>query len=205
MRKVLHGAVAASLLLGMPGVAQAHLVDTRLGDFYGGALHPLTDLQQMLPWIALAALTALQGPQRARWVVLCFPLALLAGCIAAVVLPDPPFAQVLDVSLVALTGLALAAAVSLPLPALLGITALMGVLHGYENARAMAEDTDQILFLAGVTLIGYAVLTVLIGASTAFLRRQDGWRPIALRAGGSWVAAVGIMVLGLQLASPAAG
>ncbi|MDX6805913.1 HupE/UreJ family protein [Terrihabitans rhizophilus] len=204
MNNGLRWATAAGMLLGMPGAAQAHLVDTRLGDFYGGALHPLTDLQQMLPWVALAALTALQRPERARWVVLCFPVSLLIGCVAALALPEPPFAQLLDVSLVAFTGLALAAAVALPLPALLGITALMGVLHGYENARAMAADTDQILFLSGVTLIGYAVLTLLIGAAAAFLRGKEGWRPIALRAGGSWVAAVGIMVLGLQLFSPGA-
>jgi hydrogenase/urease accessory protein HupE len=204
MNNGLRWATAAGMLLGMPGAAQAHLVDTRLGDFYGGALHPLTDLQQMLPWIALAALTALQSPQRARWVVLCFPVSLLIGCVAALALPEPPFAKLLDVSLVAFTGLALAAAVALPLPALLGITALMGVLHGYENARAMAADTDQILFLSGVTLIGYAVLTLLIGAAAAFLRGKEGWRPIALRAGGSWVAAVGIMVLGLQFFSPGA-
>jgi urease accessory protein len=205
MRIPLRGAILAGMLIGMPGAAQAHLVDTRLGDFYGGALHPLTDLQQMLPWIALAALAALQGPKRARWVVLSFPLALLAGSAAALILPAPPFAGLLDVSLVAATGLALAAALSLPLPVLIALSALMGVLHGYENAQAMTEDTDRILFLSGVALIGYAVLTLLIGVSTAFLRRGDGWRPIALRAGGSWVAAVGIMVLGLQFFSSTAG
>lgn len=186
-------------IAGIPTAAHAHLVDTRLGDFYGGALHPLTDLQQVLPWIALAALAAFQGPQRARWVVLAFPLALLAGGAASLVLPGPPFAAILDLSLVAITGLALAAAVSLPLPILLAIVTVMGLLHGYQNGEAMVANTDQVLFLSGVTAIGYAVLTLLTGAAIAFLRGVGGWRPIALRASGSWVAAVGIMVLGLQL------
>ncbi|MDF2998478.1 MAG: hypothetical protein K0R27_4115 [Xanthobacteraceae bacterium] len=192
------GLPAVFSIAGMPTAAHAHLVDTRLGDFYGGALHPLTDLQQILPWIALAALAAFQGPRRARWVVLVFPLALLAGGCASLVLPSPPFAPILDLSLVAITGLALAAAVSLPLPILLAIVAVMGLLHGYQNGEAMVASTDQVLFLSGVTAIGYAVLTLLTGAAIAFLRGVGGWRPIALRASGSWVAAVGIMVLGLQ-------
>lgn len=197
-RAAAFGLPAVLAIAGMPTAAHAHLVDTRLGDFYGGALHPLTDLQQVLPWIALAALAAFQGPQRARWVVLTFPLALLAGGAASLVLPSPPFAGILDLSLVAITGLALAAAVSLPLPLLLAIVTVMGLLHGYQNGEAMVASTDQVLFLSGVTAIGYAVLTLLTGAAIAFLRGVGGWRPIALRASGSWVAAVGIMVLGLQ-------
>ncbi len=188
----------------MPTAAHAHLVDTRLGDFYGGALHPLTDFEQILPWIALAALAAFQGPQRARWMIVVFPLALLAGGAASLVLPSPPFAPILGISLVAITGLALAAAASLPLPVLLAITAVMGLLHGYQNGEAMVASTDQLLFLSGVTAVGYAVLTLVTGSAIAFLRGAGGWRPIALRASGSWVAAVGIMVLGLQLVTPAA-
>jgi hydrogenase/urease accessory protein HupE len=198
------GATAVGMLLGMPTAAHAHLVDTRLGDFYGGALHPLTDFQQILPWVALAALAAFQGPQRARWMIVAFPLALLAGGAASLVLPSPPFAPILGISLVAITGLALAAAVSLPLPVLLAITVVIGLLHGYQNGEAMVASTDQLLFLSGVTAIGYVVLTLVTGSAIAFLRGAGGWRPIALRAGGSWVAAVGIMVLGLQLVTPAA-
>lgn len=196
------GLAAAGMLAGMPTAAHAHLIDTRLGDFYGGALHPLTDLQQILPWIALAALAAFQGPQRARWVVLAFPLALLAGSLASLVLPSPPFAAIIDLSLVAVTGLALAAALSLPLPVLLAITALMGLLHGYQNGEAMVAGTDRVLFLSGVMAIGYAALTLLTGTAIAFLKGVGGWRPIALRASGSWVAAIGIMVLGLQFVAP---
>jgi hydrogenase/urease accessory protein HupE len=198
------GLPAIITIAGMPTAAHAHLVDTRLGDFYGGALHPLTDFEQILPWVALAALAAFQGPQRARWMIVVFPLALLAGGAASLVLPSPPFAPILGISLVAITGLALAAAVSLPLPVLLAITAVMGLLHGYQNGEAMVANTDQLLFLSGVTAVGYAVLTLVTGSAIAFLRGTGGWRRIALRATGSWVAAVGIMVLGLQLVTPAA-
>lgn len=187
-----------------PTLAHAHLVDTRLGDFYSGALHPLTDFQQVLPWAALAVLAAFQGSRRARWIILVFPLALLAGGIASLVLPAPPFMPVLGVGLVAVTGLAVAAAAQLPLPVLLAIAVVMGLLHGDQNGAAMVATTDKVLFLSGVTAVGYAAITLATGGAIAFLHGVGSWRPIALRAGGSWVAAVGIMVLGLQLAAPAA-
>lgn len=197
-------ATAAGALVAAPSAAYAHLVDTRLGDFYGGALHPLTDLGQVLPWITLAGLAAFQGPAKARWIIPVFPLALLAGGLASQVMPPLPFTPVLGIALVAVTGLCLAAALDLPLAALVAITAVMGLLHGYENGAAMVASTDHLLFLAGVTTVGYAVLTFTTGCAIAFLRGVGGWRPIALRAGGSWVAAVGIMVFGLQLIAPAA-
>ena len=50
---------------------------------------------------------------------------------------------------------------------------------------------------------GYGVVTIATGAAIAFLRVGGSWRLIALRASGSWVAAVGIMVLGLQFLTPA--
>ncbi|MEP9356899.1 HupE/UreJ family protein [Xanthobacter sp. KR7-65] len=195
-------ALAAALAL-TPGVAEAHLVDTRLGDFYSGALHPLTDLQQVLPWIALAVLAAFQGAARARWVVLAFPLALLAGAMAEMVLQLPTEAPILGLVLVAAMGLAVAAAARLPLPALIALAVVAGLLHGAQNAATMGPATDRLLFISGMIASGYAVVTLGIGAAIAFLRGGT-WRPIALRAGGSWVAAVGIMVLGLQMMTRAA-
>ncbi|MCL8384918.1 HupE/UreJ family protein [Xanthobacter aminoxidans] len=198
------GALALVFAL-TPGLAHAHLVDTRLGDFYSGALHPLTDFEQVLPWLALAVLAAFQGPRTARWVVLAFPLALAAGGALSLVLPPPPFAPVAGVTLVALTGLAVAAQLRLPLAALLVLAVGLGLLDGYQNGAAMVATTDRFLFLSGVTVIGYAFVTLALGCAIAFLAGVGGWRPIALRAAGSWVAAVGIMVLGLHLVSRGVG
>lgn len=204
MKLSLRLAAVAGALTCAPATAHAHLVETRLGDFYSGALHPLTDLQQMLPWMALAALAAFQGARHARWVILVFPLALAIGGVAAALFPPFPFAASAGLVLVAVTGLGVAAAASVPLPALLALAAVLGLLNGNENGAAMISTTDPFLFLSGMTAIGYAAITLMIGCALAFLAGVGGWRPIALRAGGSWVAAVGIMVLGLHLIAPAA-
>jgi urease accessory protein len=200
--RVLHPLIAAAVLLLAPSAAQAHLVDTRLGDFYGGVLHPLTAFEEVLPWLALAALAAFQGAARARWLVVVFPLSLLVGCALSQVLPNASFVPALAVALIAITGLSVAAAVRLPLPVLLGLAAVMGFVHGLQNGQAITATTDELLFVLGVTAIGYGVMTIATGAAIAFLRGVGGWRPIALRASGSWVAAVGIMVLGLQFLTP---
>ena len=191
---------AATLIA--PSAAQAHLIDSRLGDFYGGVLHPLTAFEEVLPWLALAALAAFQGAERARWLLVVFPLSLPAGCALSQVLPSPSFFPAVTVALIALTGLAVAAAVKLPLPVLLGLAAVMGLVHGHQNGQAMTATTDHLLFISGVAAIGYGVMTLATGGAIAFLRGVGGWRPIALRASGSWVAAVGIMVLGLQFLTP---
>ncbi|MFS8035455.1 HupE/UreJ family protein [Xanthobacter sp. AM11] len=197
------GTVGALALAGVcaPTLAQAHLVDTRLGDFYSGALHPLTDFEQVLPWIALAVLAAFQGPERGRWVIVAFPLALLAGGVASQVLPPLPFSSAVGLFFVALMGLAVAVQASVPQPLLILAAVCIGLLHGYQNGEAMVASTDRLLFLSGVTVVGYAFVTLGTGGAIAFLRGAGGWRPIALRAAGSWVSAVGIMVLGLHLVS----
>jgi hydrogenase/urease accessory protein HupE len=195
---------ATVLLVGAPTAAHAHLVDTRLGDFYGGMLHPLTAFEELLPWLAFAILAAFQGPQRARWLLAVFPLGLLAGAALSLVTPSPLFIPALSVALIAITGLAVAAAVVLPLPVLIGLGVVIGLVHGHQNGQAMTASTDQLLFISGVTAIGYAFMTMATGGAIAFLRGVGRWRPIALRASGSWVAAVGIMMLGLQFLAPGA-
>lgn len=186
-------------LAGAPTAAEAHLVNTRLGDFYDGILHPLTGFDFALPWLALAILAAFQGKQRGRWLVLIFPLGLLAGAALSVMLPHLGFVPILNVATFACIGLMLAMALVMPLTAFLALGAIVALLHGYENGQEMASASDRFLFTAGVIAIGYVFVALTTGAAVAFLEGPGGWRPIALRAGGSWIAAVGIMVLGFQL------
>ena len=203
MRTLVSGLALALLLTAAPSDAHAHLVNTRLGDFYDGVLHPLTGFEDVLPWLALAILAAFQGPSRARWLLVAFPLGLLAGGGLWLAAPKLAFVPAIGAGLIAIVGLAVAAAIVLPLPVTIGLGAIVGLVHGYQNAQAMTVTTDHLLFMSGVAAIGYLSITLIGGAATAFLQGSGGWRAIALRAGGSWVAAIGIMILGLQLAAAA--
>lgn len=200
------GASAALLLgaLAWPWAAEAHLVNTRLGDFYGGMLHPVTGFEHVVPWLALACLAALQGPQRGRWIVVAFPVALLIGTALAYAVPDiAGIGTVNTVSFVVLGGL-VALALPVPVPALVALAALAGLSHGYENGLAATAGTDRVLFVLGVTAVGYGIVTLVSGAATRFLAAgMGGWRRVTLRAGGSWIAAVGVMLLAFRLFAPA--
>jgi hydrogenase/urease accessory protein HupE len=192
----------AVALVGAPAEAHAHLVNTRLGDFYGGMLHPLTGLEDVLPWFALAILVGLQGPRAARWLVAMFPLGLLIGGGLSLAGPALPFVPGVAIALTAAIGIAVAAAVALPLSAVIALGTAVALASGYQNGQATSGATDQALFIGGVTTIGYAFMTLATGVAIAFLDGPGGWRQVALRASGSWVAAVAIMTVGLQIFRP---
>jgi urease accessory protein len=190
------------VIIGMPADAHAHLVNTRLGDFYGGMLHPLSGLEDALAWLALAILAALQGPALARWLIAVFPLGLLVGSALALAVPGLPFMPGLGIALIAIVGVAVATAVTLPPVAFLALGATVALANGYQNGQAMTDATDHLLFIAGLTAVGYAFMTFVTALVIAFVQGHGGWRQIVLRASGSWVAAIGIMTLGLQMVRP---
>jgi len=181
--------------------AQAHLVTTRLGDFYDGALHPLTGFEDALPWLALGILAAFQPVQHARWLILVLPLCLFIGGEASFLTPALSLPTSLEMAITALIGVAIAAALNMPLWTFITLCGVMGLMQGYQNAKAMSETADALLFIVGVTLSGYVVVTLISALATAFIKGSGQWRTIALRAGGSWVAAICLMAFGLMVFS----
>ncbi len=186
------------LLLGSP--AEAHIVASRLGDFYAGALHPLTGLEDVILWAALGLLAGTQPPGRARWLVPLFPLGLLAGFLIGPHAGLPSGAVVDAGMMVALGGL-LAAAARLPGPALCALAVALAVWRGAANAAGVAPETNAALFAAGLAVSGYAAVTLVAALALAFRQPGGGWRTVTLRAARSWIAAVGLMVGGLALRS----
>jgi hydrogenase/urease accessory protein HupE len=87
----------------LPSWASAHLVNTDVGEFYAGMMHPLTSPEHLLPTLALALLASQCGKPAARATLLAFPLALLVGTLAGSRLP--PFAFFHLANLVVLVGL----------------------------------------------------------------------------------------------------
>ena len=190
---------AALFSLCLPGTAEAHLVNTSLGDFYAGVLHPLTGFEFVLPWLALAILAAFQGPGNGRWLFLVFPVGLMVGAELSTVNSGLAFVSIVNVVAMACVGLCVALGAALPLWAFLGLSSVIAIANGYLNGQAMEIDTNHVLFVAGITAVGYAFIALTSAVMVTFLSGTGGWRPVALRAGGSWIAAVGIMVLGFQL------
>lgn len=186
------------LLLSSP--AEAHIVASRLGDFYAGALHPLTGLEDVISWVALGLLAGMQPPGRARWLVPLFPLGLLGGFVAGLQ-TGLPGGEVVDAGIMMALGGLLAVAARLPGPALCALAVALAAWRGAANVAGVAPDTNAALFAAGLAVSGYVTVTLVAALALAFRQSNEGWRIVTLRAAGSWIAAIGLMVGGLALRS----
>jgi urease accessory protein len=174
--------------------AHAHSAAKGIGDFYAGALHPLTSLEHLLPFLAFGILAGQQG-QKAEPVLAAFAAALLAGATLSLWLPGTPWVSVANLaSSVAFGGLV---ALARPLPAapFYAIAIGFGLTHGFANGEGMAKGGKPYLFIPGVALAGLFVTAYGLIATDWLLRRKTGWVTIALRVAGSWIAAIGILVL----------
>jgi urease accessory protein len=179
------GAIGALLpVVASAHPAGAHTLSNRFGDFYGGVLHPLTALEHALPIVAVGLLAGQQGARAARWLVLVFPLALVCGAVLAGVTPPLASARLLNVASFVVLGLLVAAGWRLPLRLLIALGAAFGLSYGYENGRAMA-----------VAAAG-GLVTALVSAAIIDLAATP-WSRVAVRIAGSWIAAIGIMMIGL--------
>lgn len=78
---------------------------------------------------------------------------------------------------------------------LIALGLLFGLSHGYENGRAVGPDTAIHLFVPGVAVAG-GLVTLFVGAATIKLA-ATAWARVGVRVAGSWIAAIGIMTIGL--------
>ena len=175
-------------------VAEAHSVNKQFGDFYGGMLHPLTALEHLVPILGLGLLVGQQGTSISRWVLLLFPIGLFVGAVVAGNLEPSPYVEWFNrLSFVAL-GTLIAGAVRLPLSALAPSAVLLGFSHGYENTAGISSSVAMYLFVPGIVVTGVAIVAIF---AAAVVSREVSWQKVAVRVVGSWIAAIGILLIGV--------
>jgi len=169
--------------------AHAHLMNTGFGPFYDGLAHLFVSPEDLLPVIALALLAGLRGPRPSRAVLLILPVAWLAGVFMQV-------SSDLTVAAVALTitlGGLVAADRHLPEWLVIGCALVLGLLQGSLNG------TEWIGFsIVGNAVALFVVVALLAGQVTAL---RSAWARIVVRVAGSWIAAIGLLMLGWLLRS----
>jgi len=183
----------AAGLAALPGAAQAHLVNSGLGPFYDGALHLLLSPGDLLGLVALALLAGLRGAAAARAAVMALPVAWLpAGLIglSLAVMPDLAWLSILSFMLL---GLLVAVDARLPPVVITTLAAVYGGLHGLLNGSTLATMGAGVGSLFGIVL---AALLLVLLASAAVVPLQAFWARVTVRVAGSWVVAVGLLMLG---------
>ena len=198
--------VAAALLgvLLAAAPAQAHLMNSGFGPFYDGLAHPLISPEDLLPAVAMTLLAGLGGARHGRFVLATLPSAWLAGMMAGAALaagwtiglPAAPAWLVAVVTV--LVGALVASDLRVPLTALIAMAAGLGALHGYDNGRDLAATTGALVAILGIACSLFAVVSLVAG-QVAVLRAQ--WARLAVRISGSWIAAIGLLMLGWSVRS----
>jgi urease accessory protein len=204
-RSKILAAAAMATLPGWAGPSEAHIVGARLGDFYAGALHPLTDLQDIVLWIAVGLLAGSLGSAQGRWLVLVIPAGLLAGLTVALSFGVSFVGTLASAVMMVTIGLLIASGMRLRSISLCVIAFGLAAMRGAANAGDVLPETNRVLFAAGLIAAGYSAITLIMALTIAFrgadAEGASSWRNIAIRVCGSWIAAIGLMIGGLALAS----
>jgi urease accessory protein len=185
-------ALAGALLL-LPAPSHAHLMNTGLGPFYDGVSHFALTPEDLLPALALALLAGQRGSRTGRLALFALPGAWLMGGLMGLAVPTISSAAALTtVSFLALGGLVAADAPLRP-EWVTGLALVLGLLHGYLNGAAMSQARLGALGLVGVVTSLFVVVAV---AAALVVALRAPWARVAVRVAGSWIAAIGLLLLG---------
>jgi len=188
--RILLGAAVSAVLL-KPSVAAAHLVTTGMGPVYDGIGHLLLTPEDLVPALAVALYAGLRGRVPGRRVLFLFPLAWLLGGFSGLSASSMPAFPLPAISFL-LLGILIAADLRVPDNVFTVIAIAVGIMHGFFNGIALKAG-PAILGLLGIM----TALFVLVAIVSAFvLSLKPPWTRVVVRVAGSWVAAMGLLMIG---------
>jgi hydrogenase/urease accessory protein HupE len=188
-------AVTLTALVGLllPGRAEAHLVTTGLGPVYDGISHVLMNPDDLVAVLAMALLAGLNGPVAGRRVLFALTGAWVAGGLAGFAAGHLLVPETLTIASFLVIGGLVAADRRLSPAVVTAIAVAVGLLHGWLNGAGIAQSQREVLALAG---IGGAVFVLVSLTAALVVSLRAEWMRIAVRVAGSWVAAIGLLMLG---------
>lgn len=181
----------------MTRAALLHIINPELGQFYGGLLHVLLTLEHVLPLVVLGILAGFQGKAVAKKILLIAVIAALAGGVSGGWLRSAPAVEALNIlnltSFVVL-GLLVAYGRELPFAVPAVLTAVFAFAQGSQNLADLSAVASRLHFLPGVLA---AIAGVLLIAAALALSLPKNWMRLGFRIFGSWVAALGLLMMAL--------
>jgi hydrogenase/urease accessory protein HupE len=189
--KKLESAPVFLMLALSPSQAAAHLVTTGMGPVYDGIGHLLLSPEDLVPVLALALYAGLRGAVAGRRTLFLLPLAWFVGGLAGSSVNAVTSFPAPAVSFLILGGL-VAADLCMPTAAVTVLVIVVGLVHGFLNGAVLREGAVTI-GLIGITTIVFVLVTL---TSALVVSLGKPWSRIAVRVAGSWVAAMGLLMLG---------
>jgi hydrogenase/urease accessory protein HupE len=177
----------------LPARAEAHLATTGLGPVYDGISHLLLSPDDLVPVIAMALLAGLNGPTAGRRTLFVLPLAWIIGGLGGFAAGTTVLPGALTALSFLVLGILTAADRRISPSTVTGLATALGLLHGWLNGAGIAAAGREALALVG---IGTAVFVVVALGAALVVSLHTGWRRIVVRVAGSWVAAIGLLLLG---------
>jgi hydrogenase/urease accessory protein HupE len=182
---------AVSVVMLKPIDAAAHLVTTGMGPVYDGIGHLLLTPEDLVPAVAVALYAGLRGRAPGRRALFSFPLAWLLGGFIGLTANTMPTFPISAFSFL-LVGILIAADLRLPDNAFTVLAVAVGIMHGFFNGIALKVGPGS-LGLLGIM----SALFVLVALVSAFVvSLKPPWTRIVVRVAGSWVAAMGLLMIG---------
>jgi urease accessory protein len=189
LRILLGAALSAALL--QPSEAAAHLVTTGMGPVYDGIGHLLLTPEDLVPALAMALYAGLRGRVPGRRALFFFPLAWLLGGFAGLFAGSMPAFPLSAVSFL-LLGALIAADLRMPDKFFTILAVAVGIMHGFLNGIALKTGPSG-LGLLGIMAALFVLLAII---SALVLSLKPPWARIVVRVAGSWVAAMGLLMIG---------
>ena len=173
--------------------AEAHLNTTGMGPVYDGLMHFLMSPEDLVPVLALALLAGLRGAAHGRRALFLIPSAWLLGGLAGITTTATNGNSFISAAWFLLLGGLLAADAKLSLRLSTALAVLLGLYNGYLNGNGMGSFGTASVALLG---LAFGVFVLIALASSFVVPLRANWMRIAVRVGGSWIAACGLLMLG---------
>jgi hydrogenase/urease accessory protein HupE len=193
---LLVGLGAGCVTLCSPSPAAAHLVTTGMGPVYDGIGHLLLTPEDLAPALAIALYAGLRGAIAGRRAMFLLPLAWFMGGLAGSAINATTSFPIQALSFLVFGGL-VAADLCMPTRAVTVLVIAFGLVHGFLNGAALRGGLGA-PGLIGITAMLFVLVTL---ASAVVVSLEKPWTRIAVRVVGSWIAAIGFLMVGWAIRS----
>ncbi len=185
-------ALALALLLGLPGLAEAHVTGGPIGGFGAGIAHPFSGLDHLTAMLAVGIWGAQMGGRSVWTLPVTFPLVMTVGGVLGMTgVPIPSVETGIALSMLVL-GAAIVLAWRPPEWVALAVIAVFAICHGYAHGVELPNAADPAAYATGFVVATGTIHVIGIGIGLSVGKLFHGWLSRGL---GGGVAAAGLYFL----------